>query len=477
MVHAHVETWSVRLGRLGLAVVLLACASCAHLPFRKPAGPANIAPSGQNPLTIPELQSEVMRFADTYTNSVAHAADRVAKQLKTREAEVAALRWKLEQATAAYVNATGENPLWNALDMVAFSTVSRMVAEDVRSRELFGGDLQLLVDTHRELEASSWSIADQFLSPSERRELEDLIAEWRKQNPNERSVSAVHFRDFAFKLGKASQPGKIKPTSLFSMLYLDPFAGLDPTTVAIEQSRELAERTVAYAERMPTLLRWQAELLAYQLASQTEAQRLLADADRVSLSAESLSKTAAELPALVDEQRKAALDQFFAGLTAQREAILANLDANSAKVNTLLGSTRQTLEAGTQMSNSLDATIKSLDAFLRYVSPPASKTAPPAGAPGKPFDVGEYGKAATDIAAMAQNLTTLLRSLDASAPRVAALSQQTAQDLRRVVDHAFWRGLVLVLILLVGSVFAALAYRALARRWLSPAEIGPRAGG
>ncbi|HWZ86323.1 MAG TPA: hypothetical protein VN032_08980, partial [Thermoanaerobaculia bacterium] len=136
-----------------------------------------------------------------------------------------------------------------------------------------------------------------------------------------------------------------------------------------------------------------------------------------------------------------------------------------ATIRTLLGQTRETLEAGTAMSTSLDATIKSLDAFVHYVSPPpGSKGAAPPGPPSKPFDPLDYGKAATELGGMARDLTTLLGSVDKSVPAIARVSQETGENLKRVVDHAFWRGLVLILLLLVGSVLAALAYRALARR-------------
>jgi hypothetical protein len=453
------------LARLVLSLVSLASGvACSHLPFiKKTQGPPNIAAKGNPPLTIPDLQFETLRFADNYSNSVAHAADEVSKEIGTRDAQVESLKWKLEQSTAAYVDATGQNPVWNALDLVGLAMVSRMLIEDPQSRRLWGGNLEPLVETHRSLEATAWSLADQFLEPSERKELEDLFAEWRKQNPNERSVSGVHFREFAMALGKGASPSTVKATSLFSMLYLDPFAGLDPTTVAIEQSRELAARTVAYAERMPTLLRWQAELLALQVARQPDPRELLADIDRVSHSLESVSKTAEGFPALVDTQRKEAIDQLFAGVTAQRVALLADLDAREGKLRALLGETKQTLDAGAQMSDSLKGTIGALDAFVHYVSPPPDPNAPPA-KPGKPFDPLDYGKAAGEVGGMARDLTALLSTVHQTAPQLGVLGQRTAEELRGVVDRAFWKGLILIVVLLVGAIPATLAYKALARR-------------
>jgi hypothetical protein len=74
---------------------------------------------------------------------------------------------------------------------------------------------------------------------------------------------------------------------------------------------------------------------------------------------------------------------------------------------------------------------------------------------------------------MARDLNTLLQSANQTAPALAKIGQQTGQDLKRVIDHAFWRGLILIVVLLAGSIPARLAYRALARRYLrAPEEPG-----
>lgn len=450
------------LRQLGLAGLLLWGCGCAHMPFRRTQSASDIAAPGQSTLTIPELQSEIMRFADGYVASVSHVADSAAGQVGTQKAALAALKWKIDQATAVYMDATGANPVWNALDLVVFATVSRMVVEDEKTREKFGDAVLPLIATHRQLEQGAWALVGGFLTPEQIQELQGLIVEWRKQNPGERGAAGVHFREFVQSFGKVPGAAQVKPTSIFSMLYINPLAGLNPTTIAIQQSRELAERVVAYAERAPTLMRWQAELLALQVAEQPEWQQILSDLARTSGSMESISKTAEGLPELIDAQRKAAIEQFLEGVAAERSAILKELDSREATIQGLLGQARQTLDAGTQMSNSLNGTVKSLDAFMHYVSPPESKTAPaPAG---KPFNVLDYGKTATDVSGMARDLSALLGSVDKSVPAIARVSQEASENLKRVVDHAFWRGLVLILTLLVGSVPAALAYKALARK-------------
>ncbi len=455
----------VPVGMLGLAAVLLAGVSCSLLPRKQSPTEKRLAQSG---LTIDTLQIEVLRFADDYVESVSHATDTVAKALPTREVGVAALKWKIEQATAAYADATGENPVWNLLDLTVLASVSRMVVEDAKAREEFGEAVEPLVRTHLALEKRAWNLAGVLLTPEQIEELRNLIVEWRKQNPSERDVSGARFREFAVHLGKTQMgDAKAKPTSVFSMLYLDPFAGLSPTTVAIEQSRELAERVVAYAERAPNLMRWQAELLALEIQQQPAPQELLSSTARVSRSIESIATTAEGLPELVDAQRKAAIDQLFAGVAAEREAILAELEAKEATLETLLGQLRETMNAGGAMGTSLTETIRSLDGFVRYVSPPPDPNAPPS-KPGKPFDPLDFGKAATDVGAMARDLNTLLRSANETAPAIAKIGEKTGEDLKGVIDRAFWRGLILILVLLAGSIPARLAYRAIERKLARP---------
>ena len=443
------------------ALLLLAVTSCAYMPWRK-ASQTEVR-LGDSGLTINMLQTEVLRFADNYVSSVAYAADALAAGVGSRKAQISALKWKLGQANAAYADATGENPVWNALDLAVLSMVSRLVVTHPDVRKEFGPSADALVATHVDLEKSAWALIATFLTPAQVEELRSLVEEWRRANPNERNVTGARFREFALNLGKFSATdARQKPTSIFSMLYLDPFAGLDPTTVAIDQSRELAERVTAYAERLPTLVRWQAELLALQVGEQPVPQDLAADFGRTSRSIESISKTAEGIPALVDAQRQAAIDQFFAGVTDQRQAMLAELDAREGRMRTLLAELRDTMNAGGQMGESLTGTIQSLDAFVRYVSPPKDPNAPPS--TGKPFDPLDYGKAASQVGAMARDLNGLIASAGSTAPALGKISASAGDDMKRVVDHAFWMGVLLIAVLLVGWVLARLAYRFLELR-------------
>ena len=385
-----------------------------------------------------------MRFADTYVAMVAQACDEVTANATNSDIRLAALRWKLGQASSAYTDATGQNPAVNVLDMLVLVTMARMVVEEY-GVETYGDAILPLLDVQRDLEANAWTLAGGVLKPSQQQELRDLIQEWRAKNPHQRYIGPIRFREFVSALGETPTKTTSGPTSIFSLLYLDPLAGLDPTAAAIEETRELGERAMYYSQRMPQLLSWQVEVMAYQLADQPESKQILDDANRLALSAEIFARTSAQLPQLVNDQRQAAIQQLLDGLKAQ------NTDV------------RATLNAGGDAATAINNAIQSLTEFVRYVSPTNASPAS-ASTNSHPFNVLDYGTAATQIGAAANNLNALLATINQTAPQLAQLQQQTAADANRVVDHAFRLGLALILVLLAGALVAGLLYRVLANK-------------
>jgi len=406
-----------------------------------------------------------MREADSYAALVAEACDNFAAAVGTTEARVATLQWKLQQATAAYSIATGDSPSLNAVYLVVLATISQAIVENYWVGQKFGPAADPLLKVHRELEKDEWAFVAQVLTPAQQEEVRNIIQEWIKKNPNQHYVAAVRIGEFMELLNKkAFQPQNITARNLLSILSIDPLQGLDPAVQAVDQTRYAAERMMFYFQRAPMLVSWQIELLTYQLAAQPPVKDLLGDVDRLSQSAEIFARTAEGLPKLVDQEREAAINQFFAGIAVERSNIMADLSSQEATLNKLLPEARQTLAAGVDMANSLNAAIKSLDAFVHYVSPPDTNPAPVVDTNSKPFDVLDYGTAATQVGGMAKDLNTLLTSVNQATPQVAKLGQQTTADAHRVVTHAFWLALVLIVVLLAGCVVAALVYRALANK-------------
>jgi len=459
--------------RFALAVLIAAASGCSVVQHETVATKSLFGSltgeGGKSKTTnvVEVVQTGVMREADLYVGAVAQATDDFRIRVPTIEARNAAQQWKLTEATAAYINASGENPLFNAVDMVVLATLSRYVVEDYWVGEKYGEAARPLLVVHQQLESNAWTVVSVVLTPGQQEEVRKLLREYREEFPDMRYVAAVRLREVAGTLGKLPnevEQGK-KPGSLFSLLYINPLAGLDPTTVAIQQTRLLAQRAMYYAQRAPMLLGWQIELTTYQMAAQPEARGVLTDLDDVAQSTKVFAQTAAGLTNLVNAQREAAINQIFDRLALAQTNLVAELASQEAKLRSLLNETRQTLDAGSDMAKSANAAIQSLDAFMHYVSPPdTNAVASPPDTNSHPFNVLDYGTAATQVGAMARDLNTLLTSANRTAPEVEKLSKTAANDLQRVVHRAFWLGMVLIVVLLVGSVCAALVYRRLTRK-------------
>ncbi len=439
--------------------LLLALTGCAHLfswtssppKAEVKSGTAFTVDGSSGAVTMAQLQMKVMRFADDYVANVAQAADAFSAQATTPEGRLAGLRIKLGQATAAYTDASGENPVVNALDMLVLVTVTRMAVEDY-GMETYGDAMRPVLETQRRLETNAWSLARGVLKPSQEQELKNMINTWRQKNPHQVYVGNLRFMEFASALGKAPKQSSASSSSIFSLLYIDPFAGLDPTAAAIEETRQLGERFMYYSQRMPALLAWQSEVVVLEMANQPESRQLLTNAQQLAASAESFSRTAGQLPKVINDQRQAAIQQVFDQMAGEGE-----------KSRELLMEARQTLTAGSAAAESINAAIKSLDEFVRHVSPPATNTTV-VDTNSPPFNVLDYGLAASQIGAAARDLNATLVTLNQSTPVLSNLSTTAAVNADKVVTRAFRLGLVLILVLLAGSVLAGLCYRILVKK-------------
>jgi hypothetical protein len=456
-----------------LVLLGLTCGGCGHLFFRSSQPRAEITSLKEiatEPVSMALLEIEVMRFADSYASLEAEAADDFVAIASTPAARIAGVKWKLGQATAAYIDATGPNAALNALDLVVLATASRMVAED-QGMELFGEAALPVVETQRRLETNAWDLVSRVLKPDQKQELMGMIEAWRRQNPNQRHVDAIRFRELAAAVGMAQQVATPPPNSVFSLLFINPLSGLDPTAMAIQETRQLAERAMYYSQRMPTLLNWQVQLLSLELVNQPETKQILSDTERLTRSTEAFAQVADQFPKLVNDQRQAAIQQILEGLATERTNLLASLAAEGQKTRVLLAETRETLNAGSQMATSVNTTIQSLDAFVRSVSPATNQMTHATNS--KPFNVLDYGAAASQVGAAAKELDTLVNSANQTTPQLARLRQNATADANRMVLRAFWLGLALILILLAGSVLAGLVYRMLAAKLGHPGAGSP----
>ncbi|HEY4370087.1 MAG TPA: hypothetical protein VGN07_22845 [Steroidobacteraceae bacterium] len=434
-----------------VVLVLLACALVGLAGCASMSGWASRGESERRAAHLQEVQLKVMRYADDYSARITDPLEALNVQSASPEQRLLAHDWRIQQSTAAYTIASGPNPVINALDMIVLATLSRMVVEDYIG-SLAGARAAPLLEVHRDLERQSWALVANVVNDEQTTELRALIAQWRAAYPDARAVSQVRIADFAGIAGRHSDE-KHGSGSVFALIGLDPLSNLDPAVRELEQTRLLAERTIYYLQRSPGLLDMQVERLAYQLAVTPEAKHSIAGIERVSFAAEALGRLSADAPALIASERHALITD-----------LTATLHSEQRRLQTLLVEAREVLQAGTQTSESVGATVAALDGFVARFQP---KDAPPSAAstPRRPFDITEYAQTAHELAGAAQDLQALLAQADSSSAGVQRLAATTTQGLNAVVDRAFWRGILLITVLALATLLTTLAYRYVTVRW------------
>jgi len=438
----YIAPWPRFLVLLVVSSILLSGCAMTNRLFRDRAAEERAA-------ALLQLQLAVMRFADEYAARVDERVVVFQQATNDPGERLAAQSWLVSQATGAFTIAAGPNPELNAIDMLVFATLSRMVIEDRWVGELYGQRAEGLLAAHTALESRIWNYSQVLLSEAQKDELRSSIEAWHRENPLGRAVPFIHLEDFAFATS-ATRAGGTSSTSIFSFLGIDPLSNLDPAVRELAQSRQLAERAVYYGQRVPKLISMETQRLAFELAMAPESVRLLDSVGQIGGAAQTTSELAADLPRLLAEERAAAIEQ-----------LTGVFDERQGQLQALVVELRTTLEAGGATSDSVRETVAALDALMARFDRGAS---PAAGTPSRPFDVTEYTEALRQMGDTAQLLQALLAQADSKAPALTQVSDRAADRVASMVDHVYWRLVQLVLLLVAASVLGALAYRGIVRR-------------
>ncbi len=395
-----------------------------------------------------EVQQRLMRFSDEYLISMVYGLDRLRQGTNALDpAEL--LKWKILLGTETCSIASGPNAVANLLDMTVFITVTRRGLEEYWQPKVFGGSALPLLNSCRDAETNIWQFTGQVLTTNQLAELQKGVEVWLRKNPVPENVLAARAVGFAAEVGKANPAEKSKPDNVFGLLMIDPLAGMDPAVREIAQTRLMAERALYVAQKMPTILRWQTELLSLNAIQLPAVQQLVSNSTQIATSVERFATVAEKLP-----------DQ----VSTERAEILKALQSQEKDVASLLTS-------GTQMSDSVNTTLTTLDGVMKRLGIGDTNNVKAASTNAEPFRIQDYTATVAQLEVTARQLTELLITVDQTlgstnlaklTAQVSPAVQQVQTSGKEVVDYAFWKGILLVVI----AFFLALIYRFLSAHLL-----------
>lgn len=471
-----------RWGWIALTAGLAGCQNARVAEMPPIVGNQASALTNATPLTkagVDRVQAQVMDFADDFTLRLADMADRIEARRPPMEARIAIHRLRYTVAHGLTVIASSANPKVALIDSVVVMSLQRRLVEERLIPKYFE-DMPWIAAVFRDAEDQIKRYAAETLTPEQMDEIQTLVDKWIEDNPYRYYAAYVRLNDFASTRQQTQHDATNgRSSSLFGLLFLDPLAGLDPTTREIEQTRLFAERAMYYLQRMPQLASWQAELLYIDTASEPEVEQALANMQSLTTSVEILTADVAdmkaELPAIISSEREAAIDQasqrFFEGFAAERGAMLDDLAARSDELEGTLKTLTSTLEAGDEFAAHGTELVQAVhdltDTINAMRGSPGTDGEPAPGAASEPGSNGAgESTSIADYEHAIETATTLVGKLDDLVTAVDELARSNAWEERRAtldnamgdaqtrvdasIDHAYRRGLTLVVVTLAG---------------------------
>jgi hypothetical protein len=438
---------------LCIVLFLISTGGCA-LPFLKskkpkaPVGTAILRDPESGKLTQSGLQALVMDFADKLVMAVWQATDEILKS------EVdAQMRFRLHQARTlgsgtAMSIAAGRNPAANLLDMVTYVTMARMNQEEYWVPKVLGPEGQPLLQAMRKLENEIWTMSGEVLTPAQQEDLRNRIREWRATNPKGKYfMASIPLKDLARLRGESPVAGEKEPRGFL--------AEVGKALVKVDEAFLLAERGMFYVDRMPRIVALQTDLLLSQVSITPIVAQLAVDSNRITNSFEKLSQTAQKLPQTLAVERQAAIKQITDWLKKERQSFMADLEAKEPQARTMMLEVQQTLTTGLELTNALNKLA------TQFQADPDAPPSPPV----------DYVKALARATETLRQANLVVKSFDkfvkgeeAEEGKLLLALKQINTETQALLNHAFWLGLVLIVVFMLSLVAALLCYRLLAHR-------------
>jgi hypothetical protein len=338
---------NTRTKRLLAAAALFVLAACVNVPSQTP----SMKQAGIEDVTATQLREIVLQFATDYAQAVELFADSLRNATENPHWQYRALLWKATMLTNIRQAALISDPMLALLDVWLYTRQLRDFIESPPPQYEYS-ELRraAALALFEEWERRGRDVVVRLVGPEKVAEAEPKLIEFAAANPidpltlNRTSIMAIDslaLRDVGGGIG-----GAIGAT-YWSM-------------------RDVADRASAINAALGKELRWNLQLMAYELA-----QMPLVDSTLTSLrtSLDRIAALADTLPPLVSGEREAVLDALHAELVGLTRAIngmrMETLDAVTAERLAVLTSiTEHRIAVLTALSQERIATVAAMDTVL-----------------------------------------------------------------------------------------------------------------
>ena len=298
------------------------------------------------------LQSSVMALSDNAIQRIASEIN-LARSGTTPEARRDEMSTRLVLSSSIVGIAMQPDPVDALADLLTFTTLTA----DAQRTAAMGKDADSyearLLRALEQNDAEAWRVAERWVNEPTRIAFRKHILSWEGSRRSAVDVAFVRMAD----VKRAGSTSVESDSGLFDSLHA--------ATQQFDQTRLLAERSLFLAQRIPFLMRWQAEVYTGNALATKEAQQTQAQLVQMSAIMEQVSVLLSGMAQQVAKERQAALDDLFGHIETERKASLE-------QVEQIVNSERKaTIE---QATAAIDAQRKGILQDVLSLSDTASKT-------------------------------------------------------------------------------------------------------
>ena len=387
-----------------LLLAALSTLSCSAMSW---VGQQVMHPLGGGAVTQDELRAGLLDFSSGFTVLVTEAADRISVEAQEPKKRRLTLLWKIRMPPLAQEAASDQNPRTGYVEALTIAVAQRQYFQDGAGASLFGAQQPIALDAAKEIEQSALALGRSFLAPEKLAELHAEVEELAKQHP----IRGEFLREsIQVGLSNAETGGTFDDIIGIPMAPFRAIAGVESGAQAIHEFNATAAQFTEIVDQLPQRMRWQIELLSYDLQEQggmleqsLDSFHMVAEsANRLSLAAERLPDDTRDTILNVStllEERSAALKS----LLAEYRGAMTETGAAAGNVSSLVEALSRTSEQLNQAGVAWGELVATL------------KAPPPPGQPAsKPFDILEYEKTALAIRSTAEEVRGLLGDVEKS---------------------------------------------------------------
>lgn len=234
---------------------------------------------------------------------------------------------------------------------------------------------------------------------------------------------------------------------------INPFGGIDATAAAIHAASDVGDRFATIVERLPDVLRWEVELLVFDVLNSEQTLGLLASIDQVSRTTAGIEGSIATLP---DDLTRVLKDT--ESTQESLRGTLTELNGTLERVDPIVHSVERTTRGVADAGTAWEGTTRAVQELVASFSSDEEEGEEAAPAepeePGEPFRILDYAETAEQLTAAAAQLTTLVSEVRGviTNEELRLVTEAAGDTVNAAVDHVVFRIIEVVIVLLAAIV-------------------------